>query len=256
MLGQIVAPSINNAVGAFYIYGTSMYRSEMLENLSTAHLADGCLRAGVRPRCVGLRPVTPGMRMAGPARVVHHYGSVDIFLETFESASPGDVLVIDNTGRADESCIGDLVTIEAKQAGLAGIVVWGYHRDTAEIRNLGLPVFSLGAISAGPVRLDPRDDAPFGNGTIAGVAVDNSDFVAADDDGVLFLPGASLESIAQAARAIRETELRQAARVQSGISLRSQLRFSEFLEHRRKNPALTFRDHLASIGGAIEVEIP
>jgi hypothetical protein len=44
--------------------------------------------------------------------------------------------------------------------------------------------------------------------------------------------------------------------VQTGTSLCSQLRFSEFLEHRRDNPAFTFRDHLASIGGAIEVEVP
>ena len=228
----------------------------MLEKLSTAHLADGCLRVGVQPRCVALAPVTPGMRVAGPARVVRHYGSVDIFLETIEAAVPGDVMVVDNAGRRDESCIGDLITIEAKHAGLAGIVIWGRHRDTAEIRNLGLPVFSLGAVAAGPVRLDARDDFPFGSGSIAGMTVADSDFVIADDDGVLFVPGASLKAIAQAARGIRETELRQASRVQTGTSLRSQLRFAEFLERRGENPAFTFRDHLAANGGAIEVEVP
>ena len=62
---------------------------------------------------------------------------------------------------------------------------------------------------------------------------------------------ASPEAIAQAARGIRETELRQALRVQTGTSLRSQLRFSG--EHRRDNPAFTFRDQLASIAGPIEV---
>jgi 4-hydroxy-4-methyl-2-oxoglutarate aldolase len=228
----------------------------MLEELSTAHLADGCLRVGVQLRCVALTPVSPGMRVAGPARVVRHYGSVDIFLETIEAAAPGDVMVIDNAGRRDESCVGDLIAIEAKQAGLAGIVIWGCHRDTAEIRNLGLPLFSLGAVAAGPVRLDPRDDFPFGSGSIAGIAVADSDVVIADDDGVLFVPGASLKAVAQAARGIRETEIRQASRVQTGTSLRSQLRFAEFLERRRDNPAFTFRDHLASIGGAIEVEVP
>jgi 4-hydroxy-4-methyl-2-oxoglutarate aldolase len=228
----------------------------MLEKLSTAHLADGCLRVGVQPRCVALAPVTPGMRVAGPARVVRHYGSVDIFLETIEAAAPGDVMVVDNAGRRDESCVGDLITIEAKHAGLAGMVIWGCHRDTAEIRNLGLPVFSLGAVAAGPVRLDARDDFPFGSGSIAGMTVADSDFVIADDDGVLFVPGASLKAIAQAARGIRETELRQASRLQTGTSLRSQLRFAEFLERRGENPAFTFRDHLAAIGGAIEVEVP
>src|SRR5271167_916786 len=122
----------------------------MLENLSAAHLADGCLRVGVRPRCVALTPVTLGMRVAGPARVVRHYGSVDIFLETIEAAAPGDVLVVDNAGRRDESCVGDLVTIEVKHAGLAGIVIWGCHRDTAEIRSLGLPVLVWGRLPQDP----------------------------------------------------------------------------------------------------------
>jgi 4-hydroxy-4-methyl-2-oxoglutarate aldolase len=35
-------------------------------------------------------------------------------------------------------------------------VIWGLHRDTADIRAIGLPVFSLGAIPTGPLRLDPR----------------------------------------------------------------------------------------------------
>lgn len=57
--------------------------------------------------------------------------------------------------------------------------------------------------------------------------------------------GASLEAIAQAARDIRETELRQAARVQTGTSLRSQLRFLEFLER----PATTQRSLFGTIWG-------
>jgi hypothetical protein len=34
-------------------------------NLTTAYLADGCLLAGVRPRCLGLQSVLPGARFAG-----------------------------------------------------------------------------------------------------------------------------------------------------------------------------------------------
>ena len=47
-------------------------------------------------------------------------GSVDIFLETIEAAAPGDVMVVDHAGRRDESCVGDLITIEVNQAGLIG----------------------------------------------------------------------------------------------------------------------------------------
>lgn len=62
------------------------------------------------------------------------------------------MLVVDNGGRLDESCVDDLVVLEARAAGLARIVIWGLHRDTADIRAIGLPVFSLGAIPSGPQR--------------------------------------------------------------------------------------------------------
>ena len=72
------------------------------------------------------------------------------------TAAPGDVLVGDNGGILDEACVGDLVALEAHAAGREGMVIWGLHRDTADIRAIGLPVFSLGAIPTGPLRLDAR----------------------------------------------------------------------------------------------------
>ena len=47
------------------------------------------------------------------------------------AAQPGDVLVIDDGGRVDEACIGDLAVLEARTAGVAGIVVWGRGRACA-----------------------------------------------------------------------------------------------------------------------------
>ena len=78
----------------------------------------------------------------------------------------------DNDGRLDESCVGDLVVLEAQAAGLDGIVIWGLHRDTADIQAIGLPVFSLGTIPAGPQRLDARVLDALASATVGDWAVD------------------------------------------------------------------------------------
>jgi regulator of RNase E activity RraA len=223
--------------------------------VTTAHLTDGCVRTGVEVRCApaGTVAVTPGSRFSGRALPVRHAGSVDIFLEVLERAEPGDVLVIDNEGRLDEACVGDLMVLEAAGAGLAGIVIWGLHRDTAEIREIGLPVFSLGSMPTGPLRNDPRAPDALDAATIGPWTITRDDMVYADDDGVLFVPAGSADAVVAAASQIAATEIAQAERMRGGESLRSQLRFAEYLAARSADPSLTLRAHLASIGGAIEV---
>ncbi len=224
-------------------------------DLTTAHLTDGCLRAGQQVRCgpAGMAAVEPGARLAGRALPVRHAGSVDIFLEALERGEPGDVLVVDNQGRLDEACVGDLMVLEAAGAGLAGIVIWGLHRDTVEIREIGLPVFSQGSMPTGPLRLDPRADDALDAATFGEWTITRDDLVFADDDGVLFVPAAAIDDVLLAAEQIRDTERAQAEKSRGGQSLRDQLQFAAYLEKRAADPTLTLRQHLAAIGGAIEV---
>lgn len=220
--------------------------------LSTPLIADACLRLDIPMRAAppGIRAITTGTRLAGPALPARHVGSVDVFIDALHEADSGDVLLVDNGGRNDEGCVGDLVVMEALVQKAAGIVIWGMHRDTPEIASIGLPLFSYGRNPMGPARLDDSLGREFAQ--IGPHQVTRDDAVLADDDGVIFVPVARLPELIQTAKKIHQTERDQAAGLLRGQSLYEQFQFADYLAKRRNDPAYTFRQHLRAIGGAIE----
>jgi len=226
-----------------------------LNDLTTPHLADGCLRAAVPVRCgpSALRPLNAGMRCAGRVRPVRHVGSIDAYFEALEHAAPGEVMVVDNGGRTDEACIGDIVALEVRDAGIAGMVIWGLHRDAAELAEIGFPVFSMGALPTGPQRLHSRPADMFDRAAVGGHVVTEEDVVVADANGVIFLPGDRLVEIVAAATSYRETEARQLRAMRDGRNYRRLVRFDAYLDRRSREPGYGFRQHLKDIEAAGEV---
>jgi regulator of RNase E activity RraA len=223
-------------------------------DLSTPLVADACIRCDVPLRAAppGIGAVVAGRRVAGRALPARHYGSVDVLLEAFGQTEPGDVLVVDNGGRTDEACVGDLTALEAEAAGLAGMVVWGLHRDTPALVEIGFPVWSYGSYPAGPVRLDAQEAEALTTARFGPHEVSRDDVVFADDDGVLFVAAERVEEVLAAARRIWEAEREQAGRMRAGETLRAQTAFDDYLTRRTADPSYTFRQHLRRIGGAIE----
>ena len=213
------------------------------------------MRLGVFMRVapIGIKPLVAGWEIAGRVLPVRHSGSVDIFLEVMANADAGDILTIDNAARKHEGCIGDLTALEAQAMGLGGIAVWGFHRDTPQLIEIGFPVFSYGAYPAGPKRAYPRGSDAVTTARFGDFKLTADDVVFGDDDGVVFALLQDLENIISLARTIADAEKRQAENIKNGKTLSQQLKFDEFLKMRSKNPAYTFREHLQKIGGAIEV---
>ncbi|HEX8775322.1 MAG TPA: RraA family protein [Pyrinomonadaceae bacterium] len=228
--------------------------AEMFAILTTPLIADACMKQGIPVRVApaGISPLVPRARLAGRVLPAKHYGSVDIFLEAIETAERGDILVIDNQGRMDEGCIGDLTALEAQAAGVAGIIIWGAHRDTSELVEMDCPVFSYGSCPAGPQRLDGRETNALERVAFGSLIVGRDDAVFADSDGVIFIPFEMSDQLLMTARSIWERERDQAMGLRAGASLREQFRFRSFLEKRTADPSYTFRQHLREIGGAIE----
>jgi len=221
----------------------------------TAALADAAHRVGafLRVAPANLRPLIPGSAVSGPALPFVHRGGADTLLEAIDRARRGQVLVIDNQGRRDEACVGDLLALEVQVAGLAGIVVWGLHRDTSQLCSIALPLYSLGSLPIGPdpSSLHERQAASDRPALLGTHPVRETDFVVADDDGVLLLGEGQFEQLVPIAREIEQTERSQAERLHGGETLRSQLDLAGYLQARERDASLTFSQHLRRIGGAI-----
>jgi regulator of RNase E activity RraA len=177
---------------------------------------------------------------------------VDLLFEAIDGSSPGEVLVIDNDGRLDEACIGDLVVLEAKIAGLAAAVVWGLHRDELVLREIGLPVFSYGRLAVGPSTMRERPAEALASAGFGDLTVSASDMVVVDADGGVVVDLEHWTTVIDAAAKIVETEKRQSSAMRDGRSLRDQFDFASYLERRQTDPDYDFRAHLRSVGGAIE----
>ena len=159
-----------------------------------------------------IRPLYRPIKMVGQAVTVSSPPTDNgIFVDALERASKGDVLVIDRQGDLRHASWGGILSLAAKQRGLAGVVIDGAATDWREITEMRFPVFCrhLSALTTRRQGLG----GTIGEGVACGgITVHSGDIIIGDEDGVVVVPPQRAEEVLRLGREkeLQETRMRQA----------------------------------------------
>ena len=189
-----------------------------LVKMVTPHLSDSMERlyAG-GPQ---LRPMHREGKLAGPAYTVKTTPGDNLLVhKALDAAQKGDVIVVDAGGICENAIIGELMMSRARQRGVAGIVIWGAIRDSAEIGAGTYPVYASGVTHRGPYKNGPGEiNVPINMG---GMAVNPGDIIIGDADGLVAVPQEQAERILASAKSILEKETAAMKQINAGTVDRS-----------------------------------
>ncbi len=208
-----------------------MKMRERFMKFGTGPLSDALDKGGAMEH--EMRPWSADARMAGPAFTVQvHTADILMVAKALAECPAGHVLVIDGHGEKNTALWGGLTTMSALKKELAGVVVEGAIRDLADIRVSKFPVFARAVVpNAGGAQYVGKLQVPVACG---GVVVQPGDWVVGDEDGVVVIPLARLEEVAEKAARIVEAEKKIAKAIQAGVEISTLLRVEERLEQKAK----------------------
>ena len=130
-----------------------------------------------------IQALSPAMRVCGPAFTIEVRPGDNLMIHAaMAMAQAGDVLVIDGKADRTAALMGSIMLNACKRLGFAGVVLDASIRDTEELRELGFPVWSIGANPNGPTKgVAGRINWPISCG---GVTVNPGDLIVGDADGI------------------------------------------------------------------------
>lgn len=189
---------------------------------STPAVSDALDRLGIPGQVAGIRPVDRRFRLAGRAFTVQYQpideagGTVGDYID---DVAPGEVVVLDNSGRLDTTVWGDILTLVSRRRGVGGTVIDGICRDSDRALELDYPLFSKGTwMRTGKDRVTCAGrQVPVVLGT---VRVRPGDILVGDADGVVVVPAEREQEVLEAVTEIERAEETIRREVESGGSLR------------------------------------
>lgn len=188
-------------------------RAEELLELGSATLGESGGRV-THPR---LGAAWHGARIAGPVIPVRCTPGDNLAIHVaVAKGETGGVLTVDVGSTHHRGYWGEVLTTAAESRGIGGLVIDGGVRDVDALAAHNFPVFSSTIALRGATKRAPGS---VGHAVrVGGALVERGDWVVADADGVVIIPGARLDEVLAAGRARAEKERGFFASLQEGAT--------------------------------------
>jgi 4-hydroxy-4-methyl-2-oxoglutarate aldolase len=164
-----------------------------------------------------IKPIARGVRICGPAYTVQCAPGDNLMLhKALQRAAAGDVLVASAGGVYDFGYWGAMMASAAVAKGLAGLAIDACVRDSAEMVEMGFPVFCRGFCIKGTAKsVLGLINYPlnFGQATIF-----PGDLILGDDDGMVVVRLDECKEVLEKSLKRVESEVTKEKKLKSGVS--------------------------------------